>query len=112
MRNVSGSAKRSRPVERRLWIHQVVIGVDEGSFWSQMQGSVDFQHDVLNGVIKSFVFGLAVTAIALFEGYDAPPTAEGVKLAAIWFWSTSNPRELCSCSTWAEMSSWSPNSLS
>jgi phospholipid/cholesterol/gamma-HCH transport system permease protein len=56
----------------------VVIGVDEGSFWSQMQGSVDFQHDILNGVIKSFVFGLAVTAISLFEGYDAPPTAEGV----------------------------------
>jgi len=56
----------------------VIIGVDEGSFWSQMQGSVDFKHDVMNGVIKSFVFGLAVTAIALFEGYDAPPTAEGV----------------------------------
>lgn len=56
----------------------VMIGVDEGSFWSQMQSSVDFQHDVLNGVIKSFVFGVAVTLIALFEGYDAPPTAEGV----------------------------------
>ena len=56
----------------------VNIGVDEGSFWSQMQASVDFQHDILNGVIKSLVFGLAVTAIALFEGYDAPPTAEGV----------------------------------
>jgi phospholipid/cholesterol/gamma-HCH transport system permease protein len=56
----------------------VVIGVDEGSFWSQMQGAVDFQHDVLNGVIKSFVFGVAVTVISLFEGYDAPPTAEGV----------------------------------
>ncbi|MDO8414211.1 MAG: lipid asymmetry maintenance ABC transporter permease subunit MlaE [Gallionellaceae bacterium] len=56
----------------------VLIGVDEGSFWSQMQGAVDFQHDVLNGVLKSLVFGVAVTAIALFEGYDAPPTAEGV----------------------------------
>jgi phospholipid/cholesterol/gamma-HCH transport system permease protein len=56
----------------------VYIGVDEGSFWSQMQGSVDFQHDVLNGVLKSFVFGVAVTVISLFEGYDAPPTAEGV----------------------------------
>jgi phospholipid/cholesterol/gamma-HCH transport system permease protein len=56
----------------------VMIGVDEGSFWSQMQSAVDVRHDVLNGVIKSFVFGLAVTAIALFEGYDAPPTAEGV----------------------------------
>jgi phospholipid/cholesterol/gamma-HCH transport system permease protein len=56
----------------------VLIGVDEGSFWSQMQGAVDFRHDVLNGVIKSFVFGVAVTVISLFEGYDAPPTAEGV----------------------------------
>ena len=56
----------------------VLIGVDEGSFWSQMQAAVDFQHDVLNGVIKSLVFGVAVTVIALFEGYDAPPTAEGV----------------------------------
>jgi phospholipid/cholesterol/gamma-HCH transport system permease protein len=56
----------------------VLIGVDEGSFWSQMQGAVDFQHDVLNGVIKSVVFGVAVTVISLFEGYDAPPTAEGV----------------------------------
>ncbi|MBY0575875.1 MAG: lipid asymmetry maintenance ABC transporter permease subunit MlaE [Gallionellaceae bacterium] len=56
----------------------VQIGVDEGSFWSQMQAAVDFQHDIMNGVIKSFVFGMAVTVIALFEGYDAPPTAEGV----------------------------------
>jgi phospholipid/cholesterol/gamma-HCH transport system permease protein len=56
----------------------VLIGVDEGSFWSQMQATVDFQEDILNGVIKSFVFGFAVTVIALFEGFDAPPTAEGV----------------------------------
>lgn len=56
----------------------IVIGVDEGSFWSQMQDAVDFQHDILNGLIKSFVFGVAVTVIALFEGFDAPPTAEGV----------------------------------
>ena len=56
----------------------VLIGVDEGSFWSQMQAAVDVRQDVLNGVIKSFVFGVAVTWIALFEGYDAPPTAEGV----------------------------------
>ena len=56
----------------------VIIGVDEGSFWSQMQESVDFQHDIMNGFIKSIVFGVAVTVIALFEGFDAPPTAEGV----------------------------------
>jgi len=56
----------------------VAIGVDEGSFWSQMQSAVDFQHDIMNGLIKSFVFGVAVTVISLFEGFDAPPTAEGV----------------------------------
>jgi phospholipid/cholesterol/gamma-HCH transport system permease protein len=59
----------------------VLIGVDDGSFWSQMQAAVDFREDILNGVIKSVVFGVAVTAIALFEGYDAPPTAEGVSRA-------------------------------
>jgi phospholipid/cholesterol/gamma-HCH transport system permease protein len=59
----------------------VYIGVDDGSFWSQMQGSVEFTHDVLNGVFKSFVFGVAVTVISVFEGYDAPPTAEGVSRA-------------------------------
>ncbi|MBM3341825.1 MAG: lipid asymmetry maintenance ABC transporter permease subunit MlaE [Betaproteobacteria bacterium] len=56
----------------------VLIGVDEGSFWSQMQSAVDFRNDIVNGIIKSVVFGFAVTWIALFEGYDAPPTAEGV----------------------------------
>jgi phospholipid/cholesterol/gamma-HCH transport system permease protein len=43
-----------------------------------MQSAVDLRQDIVNGVIKSVVFGVAVTAIALFEGYDAPPTAEGV----------------------------------
>ncbi|OGV74050.1 MAG: ABC transporter permease [Methylophilales bacterium RIFCSPHIGHO2_02_FULL_57_10] len=56
----------------------VMIGVDEGAFWSQMQSAVDFHEDIVNGVIKSVVFGIAVTSIAVFEGYDAPPTAEGV----------------------------------
>ena len=55
-----------------------LIGVDEGSFWSQMQAAVDFHEDILNGCIKSLVFGVAVTWIAVFEGYDAAPTAEGV----------------------------------
>jgi phospholipid/cholesterol/gamma-HCH transport system permease protein len=59
----------------------VIIGVDNGAFWSQMQAAVDFRYDVLNGLVKSFVFGIAVTAIATFEGYDAPPTAEGVSRA-------------------------------
>ena len=56
----------------------VLIGVDNGAFWSQMQAAVDFRYDVLNGVVKSFVFGIAVAVIATFYGYDAPPTAEGV----------------------------------
>jgi phospholipid/cholesterol/gamma-HCH transport system permease protein len=59
----------------------VLIGVDSGQFWSQMQNSVDFRADIVNGVIKSAVFGLAVTWIAVFEGYEAPPTAEGVSRA-------------------------------
>jgi phospholipid/cholesterol/gamma-HCH transport system permease protein len=56
----------------------VLIGVDEGSFWSQMQSVVDFRFDIVNGIIKTCVFGVAITAIAVFEGYNAPPTAEGV----------------------------------
>ena len=55
-----------------------LIGVDEGAFWSRMQAAVDLREDILNGVIKSVVFGFAVAWIAVFEGYDAPPTAEGV----------------------------------
>jgi phospholipid/cholesterol/gamma-HCH transport system permease protein len=58
-----------------------VIGVDAGAFWSQMQENVDWRFDILNGAIKSVVFGVACTMIALFEGYDAPPTAEGVSRA-------------------------------
>ncbi len=56
----------------------VLIGLDEGSFWSQMQASVDFREDIVNGVIKSVVFGIIVSWIAVFEGYDSEPTAEGV----------------------------------
>jgi len=58
-----------------------LIGVDDGAFWSQMQANVDFKEDIVNGFIKSCVFGVACTLIALFEGYDAPPTAEGVSRA-------------------------------
>ena len=64
------------------WLIGVVfIGVDDGAFWSQMQAAVDFRFDILNGVIKSFVFGVAVSLIAVFEGYDSVPTAEGVSRA-------------------------------
>ena len=55
-----------------------LLGVDDGAFWSQMQANVDFHEDILNGVIKSVVFGIVVTWIAVFEGFDAVPTSEGV----------------------------------
>ncbi len=64
------------------WLIGVVfIGVDDGAFWSQMQSGVDFRYDIVNGIIKSFVFGIAVSLIAVFEGYDSVPTAEGVSRA-------------------------------
>src|SRR5450830_660186 len=58
-----------------------LIGVDEGSFWSQMQAGVEVWQDIGNGVIKSIVFGFAVTFVALFQGYEAQPTPEGVARA-------------------------------
>ncbi len=58
-----------------------LLGVDEGAFWSQMQSRVDFDEDIMNGVIKSIVFGVVVTWIAVFEGYDAVPTSAGVSRA-------------------------------
>ncbi|TDF66594.1 lipid asymmetry maintenance ABC transporter permease subunit MlaE [Cupriavidus sp. L7L] len=58
-----------------------LIGVDAGAFWSQMQGGVDVRADVLNGVVKSFIFGIAVTFIALYQGFEAKPTPEGVSRA-------------------------------
>lgn len=60
----------------------VQLGVDGGSFWAQMQAKVQLFADVGNGVIiKSAVFGLVANWIALFEGYQAEPTSEGVSLA-------------------------------
>ena len=58
-----------------------LLGVDSGAFWSQMQNGVDFHEDIMNGVIKSVVFGVVVTGIAVFEGYDAVPNSEGVARA-------------------------------
>ena len=59
-----------------------LLGVDDGAFWSQMQDKVEFVEDIVNGVlIKSLVFGFLVTWIAVFEGYDAIPTSEGVSAA-------------------------------
>ncbi|OYQ39285.1 ABC transporter permease [Rhodoferax sp. TH121] len=56
----------------------VMIGIDPGAFWSQMQSNVDVWADVGNGVLKSVVFGFAVSFIALLQGYEAQPTPEGV----------------------------------
>jgi phospholipid/cholesterol/gamma-HCH transport system permease protein len=55
-----------------------LLGVDGGAYWSQMKAAVDFQGDVLNGVIKSVVFAFGVGWIALYQGYFAAPTSEGV----------------------------------
>ena len=64
------------------WVVGVVmIGVDPGSFWGQMQGGVDVWQDVGNGVVKSLVFGVTVTFVALLQGYEAQPTPEGVSRA-------------------------------
>lgn len=57
------------------------LGVYEGSYWSNMQNSVEFYDDVVNGIIKSVVFGAAVTWIAVFQGYDCEPTSEGISRA-------------------------------
>lgn len=57
------------------------LGIDGGAFWSGMQSAVDFRIDVLNGLIKSIVFGFMVTWIAVFQGYDTMPTPEGISRA-------------------------------
>ncbi|MDD1611515.1 MAG: lipid asymmetry maintenance ABC transporter permease subunit MlaE [Methylococcaceae bacterium] len=58
-----------------------LLGVDDGAYWSQMQANIDFDDDIVNGFIKSVVFGFVTTWIALFEGYDTVPTSEGVSRA-------------------------------
>jgi len=57
------------------------LGVDSGTFWSVMQGQVDFSKDVLNGIIKSVAFAFVVTWIAVYKGYDCEPTSEGISKA-------------------------------
>ncbi len=57
------------------------LGIDTGTFWSQMQAAVDWQEDVIGSVIKSVVFALVIAAIALFQGAQCLPTAEGVSMA-------------------------------
>jgi len=57
------------------------LGIDAGSFWSNMQAAVDFRVDILSGVIKSFVFAFAVIWIAMFQGVSCVPTAQGISQA-------------------------------
>ena len=57
------------------------LGIYSGSFWANMQNSVEFYDDVVNGIVKSVVFGITVTWIALFQGYDCVPTSEGISVA-------------------------------
>lgn len=59
----------------------VMIGVDDGAFWGQMRGGVDVWDDIANSVLKSVVFGIAVTFVALLQGYEAQATPEGVARA-------------------------------
>ncbi|WEM42623.1 lipid asymmetry maintenance ABC transporter permease subunit MlaE [Photobacterium sp. DA100] len=56
-------------------------GIDHGSFWSVMQSSVELGYDIGNSIIKSVVFAITVTWIAVFNGYDAVPTSEGISRA-------------------------------
>lgn len=68
-----------------IWGGMVVgvewLGVYDGSFWGNMQSAVEFREDILNGLIKSIVFGLVCSWIAVFQGYDLVPTSEGISNA-------------------------------
>ena len=63
------------------WVAVDWLGVYDGSYWANMQNSVTFSGDVLNGIIKSIVFAFVVTWIAVFQGYDCEPTSEGISRA-------------------------------
>jgi phospholipid/cholesterol/gamma-HCH transport system permease protein len=57
------------------------LGVDPGAFWGGMQDAVDMWEDVGKGTVKSFLFGMVISWIAVFQGYDSVPTAEGISVA-------------------------------
>ncbi|MBV1914515.1 MAG: lipid asymmetry maintenance ABC transporter permease subunit MlaE [Pseudomonadales bacterium] len=57
------------------------LGLYDGAFWTNMQNAVSFQHDVVNGIIKGLVFGVAVTWVAVYQGYESEPTSEGISIA-------------------------------
>lgn len=55
-----------------------MLGIDDGAYWGNMQASVEFYEDVVKGIIKSVAFGVVVTWIAVYQGYDSVPTSEGI----------------------------------
>lgn len=57
------------------------LGVDSGSFWSNMQAAVSFREDIVNGIIKSLVFGFVVTWISVYQGFYSEPNAAGISRA-------------------------------
>ena len=57
------------------------LGIDSGSFWSNMSASVDFKLDVVSGIIKSIVFGFVTTWVSVYQGFDCIPTSEGISRA-------------------------------
>ncbi len=59
----------------------IILHLDSGTFWSQMRDSVNLHDDVYNGLFKSFIFGISVTLISVYQGFMAKPTAEGVSVA-------------------------------
>ncbi len=63
------------------WVGVCWLGVDSGAFWGNMQQSVDFHEDILNGLIKSIVFGWVISWIALYQGYSCKGTSEGIARA-------------------------------
>lgn len=63
------------------FIGVTILHLDSGTFWSQMRDSVSLHEDVINGLFKSFIFGISVTLISVYQGFVAKPTAEGVSIA-------------------------------
>ncbi len=68
-------------VEGGWFVGVGLLGVDDGTYWAQMQSQMDWREDIVNGIIKSVVFGVVCTWIAVFQGYDCVPTSEGVSRA-------------------------------
>ena len=73
------------------------LGLDNGTFWSNMTSSVDVWKDVINGVWKSVAFGAVVSLIAVFQGYTTAPTSEGVAYATTAGLSTTMAARVCPC---------------